>query len=64
MIENPRFNHSKLNSLTCLALGKVAHLEDVLEIGINQAELLLSDISMQSKLLEAEKSPATKIENA
>lgn len=34
-----------LNSLTCLALGKVAHIESMLELEISQAEALLQDIT-------------------
>jgi hypothetical protein len=36
---------SQIKALTCLALSKVAHIEDMLSIAVPTAEELLSDIS-------------------
>ena len=35
---------SRLNQLTCLALGKVAHIEDVLDMAVDGAVQLLDDL--------------------
>ncbi|HUD08230.1 MAG TPA: hypothetical protein VMQ52_04080 [Candidatus Saccharimonadales bacterium] len=34
----------KLNQLTCLMLGKIAHIEDVIDVATIQATALLADI--------------------
>jgi hypothetical protein len=39
-----------LNSLTCLMLGKIAHIEDMIAIATIQAEELLADIKSKQTI--------------
>ena len=43
-MEEREIIQNRLNELTCLLLGKLAHIEDILDVAIPFAEELLRDI--------------------